>query len=146
MWTSPELSLNSLIRVAFWTDYIFVHACTKKVHTLLVTPLRDWQDLSNKLTRTGNFLQNTFRNSKAFSVGFFLKLISVCNLALKLNLTLTHGNSWNIKVNSASLNKNILVTYFFGSNLIYEHERIIKIKINNNNDDNNNNNIIIILI
>ena len=63
-----------------------------------MTPLRDWQDLSNKLTHTGNFLQNTFRNSKAFSVGFFLKLISVYNLALKLNLTLTHGNSWNIKV------------------------------------------------
>ena len=110
-----------------------------------MTPLRDQQDLSNKLTNTGNFLQNTFRNSKAFSVGFFLKLISVYNLALKLNLTLTHGNSWNIKVNSVSLNKNKLVMYFFGSNLTYEHERITEIKINNNDDDNNNNNIIIII-
>ena len=35
--------------------------------------------------------------------------------------------------------------YFFGSNLIYEHERITEIKINNNDDDNNNNNIIIII-
>ena len=56
-----------------------------------------------------------------------------------------HGNSWNIKVNSVSLNKNKLVMYFFGSNLIYEHERITEIKINNNDDDDNNNNIIIII-